>query len=138
MEPGDGQSLVDVAGAWMAFARSDSRVVDGVEMCLYPNDAAPYGVVDPEQQAWMRPRLTPHPWKCFEQPLRLTNAAALQSIPRSHILTTSSLKLHAVDELKAKSDGRVWDIDTGHDLMITEPAKVAELLQRVASLVSGA
>lgn len=38
MEPRDGQSLVDVAGAWMAAARSDSRIVDGVEMCLFPSD----------------------------------------------------------------------------------------------------
>ena len=28
--------------------------------------------------------------------------------------------------------GRVWDVDTGHDLMITEPKAVADLLLRVA------
>jgi hypothetical protein len=30
--------------------------------------------------------------------------------------------------------GQVWDIDTGHDLMITEPKAVAELLARVPSV----
>ena len=25
---------------------------------------------------------------------------------------------------RARAEGRLWDIDTGHDLMITEPEKV--------------
>jgi hypothetical protein len=28
----------------------------------------------------------------------------------------------------------VWEIDTGHDLMITEPEAVAEMLLRVAAI----
>ena len=137
MAPKDGQSLVDVAGPFMAAARSDSRIIDGVEMCLFPSeDTLPfYGVIDPSTLDWMRERLTPHPWKCFEQPLRLTNQAALQSIPQSHICTTTFMSLRNVDSLRAKWDGRVWDIDTGHDLMITEPHKVAELLESVAQLM---
>jgi hypothetical protein len=27
---------------------------------------------------------------------------------------------------RARAEGRLWDIDTGHDLMITEPEKVAD------------
>jgi hypothetical protein len=80
----------------------------------------------------MRARLTPHPWRCFEQHLRLTNPAALEMIPQSHISTTAFMSLRNVDRLRKISDGRVWDIDTGHDLMITEPEKVAELLDGVA------
>jgi hypothetical protein len=29
----------------------------------------------------------------------------------------------------------VWEIDSGHDLMITEPKAVAEMLLRVAAIV---
>jgi hypothetical protein len=39
-----------------------------------------------------------------------------------------------VDLLKRRSEGRVWDIDTGHDLMLTEPQKVADCLARVSAL----
>ena len=85
----------------------------------------------------MRTRLTPHPWRCFEQPLQLTNEMVLQSIPQSHISSTLFLSLRDADGLREKWDGRLWDIDTGHDMMITEPNKVAELLDRVARLVSG-
>jgi pimeloyl-ACP methyl ester carboxylesterase len=138
MEPKDGQSLVDIAGPFMAAAQLDSRIVDGVRMCLFPSDETLpfYGVVDPHMLGWMRERLTPHPVRCFEQPLTLVNQAALQSIPQSHISTTTFLSLRNVDRLRAKADGRVWDIDTGHDLMITEPHEVAELLGRVAAVSS--
>ncbi|RDH74567.1 alpha/beta hydrolase [Mycolicibacterium moriokaense] len=137
--PRDGQSLVDVAGPFMAAARTDSRIVDGVEMCLFPSDQTIqfYGVVDPQTVQWMRARLTPHPWRCFEQPIRLANQTTLQSIPQSHISTTAFMSLRNVDRLREVSDGRVWDIDTGHDLMITEPQKVAQLLDEIAASVSG-
>jgi pimeloyl-ACP methyl ester carboxylesterase len=36
--PANGQTLADQAPAMMAAARAESRMVDGVEMCLYPTD----------------------------------------------------------------------------------------------------
>jgi hypothetical protein len=33
----------------------------------------------------------------------------------------------------ARAAGRLWDIDTGHDLMITEPEVVAALLLKAAT-----
>jgi pimeloyl-ACP methyl ester carboxylesterase len=137
--PRNGQSLVDVSGPFMTAARSDSRIVDGVEMCLFPSDdTLPfYGVTDPATLEWMRDRLTPHPWRCFEQPLTFANEAALEDIPQSHISTTAFMTLRNLDRLLEVSDGRVWDVDTGHDLMITEPDAVAELLSRIAALTAG-
>lgn len=134
--PRNGQSLVDVAPAAMVASRSGARVVDGIELVLFPgNDPLHfYGVKDPEQIAWMKPKLTPHPWKCFEQKLQLKNEAAMRKIPESHIVCTASLPGRNVAELKASSNGRFWDIDTGHDLMITEPDAVTEMLLRVAYL----
>ena len=69
--------------------------------------------------------------------MKFTNENALQAIPQSHISTTAFMSLRNVDRLLEQSEGRVWDVDTGHDLMITEPAKVAELLGRVAALTAG-
>ncbi len=134
--PRNGQSLVDIAGALMTAARADGRIVDGIELVLYPGKDPMnfYGVKEPEQIAWMKPKLTPHPWKCFDQKLVLNNESAMRRIPQTHIVCTSSLQFRDVAALKASSDGRVWDIDTGHDLMITEPEAVAEMLMRLASL----
>ncbi len=33
----------------------------------------------------------------------------------------------------ARAEGRLWDIDTGHDLMITEPEAVAKALIEIAA-----
>lgn len=85
-----------------------------------------YGVTDPDDLAWMADRLTGHPWECFEQKLELTNVAALGAVPQYHIVCTTTMME------KARAEARLWDIDTGHDLMITEPEAVAELLQLVA------
>lgn len=133
--PANGQSLVDVAGPLMLLARSAGRIVDGIEMVLYPDREflEIYGVTDPEQAAWMELKLTPHPWNCFEQKLQLGNEEALARIPQSHIVCTASLPGRDLEKLRTVADGRVWDIDTGHDLMITEPEAVAQMLLRLAS-----
>ena len=134
--PENGQSLVDVAGPMMAMARSMSVMDNGVEMVLHPNEMilAAYGVVDPELVAWTMPKLTPHPWTCFEQKLVLRNEDALWAIPQTHIICTNTKDGRNIVLLESRSDGRVWDIDTGHDLMLTEPQKVADCLERVAAL----
>ncbi len=134
--PTQGQSLVDVAGPVIEAVRPAGEVVDGVELVLLPSaDAgALYGVTDPDDLAWMADRLSGHPWRCFEQPLVLTNEAALWAIPQYHIVCTSTLETRDRALMdRARAEGRLWDIDTGHDLMITEPEAVAEALQEVAA-----
>ena len=139
--PTNGQSLVDVAGPVINVTRPMGAVVDGVEVVLLPGEgaAAFYGVDDADDQAWADARLTGHPWACFEQPLVLTNEDALWAIPRNHIVCESTLATRdttMIDE--ARTQGRLWTIDTGHDLMITEPAFVAGALMEIAALGASA
>ena len=133
--PVNGQSLVDVSGPIIEAVRPYGRVVDGVELVLLPSpDAALlYGVTDTDDLAWMADRLSGHPWKCFEQPLELINEEKLWAIPAYHIVCTSTLATREPKLMaEARSAGRLWDIDTGHDLMITEPALVADALLAIA------
>jgi pimeloyl-ACP methyl ester carboxylesterase len=132
--PENGQSLVDLAGPLMEASRVSGRIVDGIELVLYPGtDPMNYfGLTDPQQIEWIKPKLTPHPWKCFEQKLILNNEAVMRKIPQTHIVCSFTLPFRDVDALKNTSEGRVWDVDTGHDLMISEPQAVAELLLRLA------
>ncbi len=133
--PSNGQSLVDVAGPVILATRPAGEVVDGVELVLLPapGAAAFYGVTDPADIAWMEERLTAHPWKCFEQPLTLTNEDALWAIPQYHVVCTSTLPTRDPELMAtARQAGRLWDIDTGHDLMITEPGRVADALLEIA------
>ena len=133
--PVNGQSLVDVAGPVIEVVRPSGETIDGVELVLLPSPEAGmfYGVTDPDDLAWMADRLTGHPWRCFEQPLDLRNEDALWSIPQFHIVCTSTLATRDAQLMaEARSEGRLWDIDTGHDLMITEPEQVAHALLEVA------
>jgi len=135
--PVNNQSLVDVAGPIIEAVRPMGKVVDGVELVLLPSPDSGrfYGVTDPGDLAWMAERLTAHPWKCFEQPLKLNNEAAMWEIPQYHIVCTSTLATRDRAQMEeARAMGRLWDIDTGHDLMITEPQAVAEALLKIACL----
>ena len=134
--PVNGQSLVDVAGPVINAVRPMGEVVDGIELVLQsgPDAGLLYGVTDPADLAWMAERLTPHPWRCFEQPLALGNEDSLWAIPQFHIVCTSTLPTRDRDLMaRAKAEGRLWDIDTGHDLMITEPERTAHALLQVAA-----
>jgi pimeloyl-ACP methyl ester carboxylesterase len=136
--PKNGESLVDVAGPMMNAARTFGRVENGIELVLFPdadlNSLRYYGITDPDDAAWVNARLTPHPWACFEQPLRLRNEAALSAIPQSHIVCTSTIPTRDPALLaRALAAGRLWDIDTGHDLMLTEPRAVADALLQIGA-----
>jgi pimeloyl-ACP methyl ester carboxylesterase len=134
--PMNGQSLVDVAGPTITATRPAGAVVDGVELVLLPTPDAGYfyGVTDLADVAWMAERLTGHPWKCFEQPLHLTNESALWAIPQYHIVCSSTVPGRDPELVaRARAAGRFWEIDTGHDLMITEPRAVADALLEVAA-----
>jgi pimeloyl-ACP methyl ester carboxylesterase len=134
--PVNGQSLVDVSGPIIEAVRPMGGVVDGIELVLLPGPDAGllYGVTDPGDLAWMADRLTGHPWICFAQPLELTNEVALWAIPQYHIVCTSTLATRDPALLaRARAQGRLWDIDTGHDLMLTEPEKTADALLQVAA-----
>ena len=134
--PRHGQSLLDVAGPIIEVTRPAGETIDGVELVLLPGPGAGafYGVTDPEDLEWMDARLTGHPWRCFEQKLELRNEAALWAIPQFHIVCESTLPTRdskLMDEAQAQR--RLWSIDTGHDLMITEPDFVATALVDIAT-----
>ncbi len=93
-----------------------------------------YAVTDPVDLAWMADRLTGYPWQCFTQPLRLTNEAALAAIPQYHVVCTSTVATRDPALMaRARVEGRLWEIDTGHDLMLTESQLVANALAEVAT-----
>jgi pimeloyl-ACP methyl ester carboxylesterase len=132
--PVNGQSLVDVSGPYMEMARQAGAVVDDVELVLLPvpGAAAFYGVSDPADLAWADARLTAHPWKSFEDKLVLEHEDELWAIPQYHIVCSSTLATRDPELMeRARRAGRLWEIDTGHDLMITEPDAVARALLEV-------
>lgn len=64
------------------------------------------GVTDPEDASW--------------------------TVPQTQIVCAASAPRRDVEKLTAISEGRFGTVDTGHNLMITEPDAVTELLPRLA------
>jgi pimeloyl-ACP methyl ester carboxylesterase len=133
--PVDGQSLVDTAPVSMAFARSSSQTIDGVELVMWPNDemVAAMGVTDADDVATLRAKMIPHPWKAFEEPLRFENGDAGLRIPRTNINCSANLRNSAeADRIKQLTGNRNYEIDTGHDVMVTEPDWLTATLIEIA------
>ncbi|MCB2073484.1 MAG: alpha/beta fold hydrolase [Novosphingobium sp.] len=134
--PRDGEALEHASPGMREVLEPQMREVDGVELCLFPNAETMhvYGIREPEDVAWASRHLTPHPWKCFVEPLRLKDAAGMAAVPRTSIdCIESGNRRDPEMNARAKAADRCWEIDTGHDLMISEPRATADMLLRVAA-----
>lgn len=131
--PENGESVASVSPGLSAFA--GVRDVDGVALGLWPEAVAGplYGLTDPALREWALERLTPHPWATMEQPLHLANPDAVAALPRAILNCTQTLARRdpAVRGRWLAGD-IVREIDTGHDLMLTQPDAVAAFLHDVA------
>ena len=133
--PRDGESLRVIAAAQIEPTYAGVRVVNGAELVMWPAPgmARFFGVNDPDDVAWVDARLTPHPWKTYDQPLVLRNGDAAFRLPRTNINCTQSLRSAEGSGVFRQTEGdRNFEIDTGHDLMLTEPDRVAEMLLEIA------
>jgi pimeloyl-ACP methyl ester carboxylesterase len=127
--PLDGESLVDVSPGLQQY--NDVQLLDGVELGLWPEAAAAaiYGITEEELARWGMPRLTPHPWRCFEQQLQLVDPRAVARLPRAVVNCVASLNLRPPHLRSRWLEGEfVRAIDAGHDLMLIEPDATAALL----------
>jgi pimeloyl-ACP methyl ester carboxylesterase len=132
--PLNGQSLADSAVEMMALCQQHVVVRDGVELIEWPAtmSAEFFGVTDPADAAWTNARLNTGLWKTYTQKLVLHDEPRVRAIPRTDIDCIPNVA-HWDDARRAiaKTATRAWTIDTGHDLMISEPDKLAEMLLRL-------
>lgn len=120
--PEDGQSIFDLFRSMEKdFKQSADR--QGLVPSWAPED---FGVTDPQDLAWMAPRLTPMPILTHAEKLHAPTMKA-KMLPRSFIHCTQ-FGLGAFGEKIRSEGGRVFTLNTGHDAMITQPQAVAEIL----------
>jgi pimeloyl-ACP methyl ester carboxylesterase len=131
--PMAGENLVETSPGLRKFADAEAREVEGVRLVLWPGPVTQqlYGL-EGADWAWAAPRLTPHPYRCFEDRLELRRADAVAQLPRTIINCTATLRARAAEALARHfAADRVWEIDAPHDMMITAPELTAELLLRI-------
>jgi len=132
--PRDGQSLADIIGPQgMARIREGAKAA-GQGWRIPPFPVERFGITSEADIAWVKPRLVLQPLKTFEEPVRLTNPAAAL-LPRVFIY----LKKPAMGSFdgfakmaQSSKDWGYYEMETGHDAMVLEPQKLAELLMKIA------
>jgi pimeloyl-ACP methyl ester carboxylesterase len=90
-----------------------------------------WGITDPKDIAWIKPREAPHPLQCMVQPMRFTDTSAWTRIPKTFIYcsqpATGSFDSFAAKYRKDPA-WRFHELKTGHDAMILQPKELANIL----------
>jgi pimeloyl-ACP methyl ester carboxylesterase len=100
-----------------------------------PLESSMLGITDPIISEWVQERLTPHPYSTYEDPPNASTSESA-SIPRSYIHCTLGPLSSWMEPFAARARKLQWNVYTmltGHDVMITHPNELAEVLLRVAN-----
>jgi pimeloyl-ACP methyl ester carboxylesterase len=125
--PDDGDAAIDLLPPKVAGHYRESVRDAGFGWLIPPRSLTTLGVTEEADVQWLTPRLTPHPWLAYTEPVRAGARAA--SVPARYIDCTDWLGVFAPYAKKAEALG--WDvrrIATGHEAMVTAPGELAELL----------
>jgi pimeloyl-ACP methyl ester carboxylesterase len=99
-------------------------------LSLPPAAPESFGVTDPEDAAWLAPRLTPHPLATLATPLRLEHPCG-NGLPARYVTCTSPAYRPAA-MCRQRAEDRGWPVtplESGHDAMVSHPEATAALLE---------
>lgn len=132
MVPRDGETVFDALPE--IRARETHATVAGRRIgVITPPSPEYFGVEHPADIAWVDRHLTPMPSRCYEERIRLANAAA-QEIPRTYLQCAAQpdggLKAatEAAYEHFSGADRDRRQLPGPHDIMVTHPEVLAEAL----------
>jgi pimeloyl-ACP methyl ester carboxylesterase len=125
--PDDGARAIDMLPPQVAVHYRESVRDAGFGWLIPPRSLTTLGVTEDADVNWLVPRLTPHPWATYQEPVHAAANAA--SVPGRYIDCTDWLGVFAPFAKKAEALG--WDVRrlaTGHEAMVTAPEELAALL----------
>ena len=104
----------------------------GLSLPAPPPEA--FGLLDPEHQAVIADRLTPHPFGCYTSPLHLKHDLG-NGLPRNYVVCTEPIypALAKSRELAQSLGWPMVELATGHDAMVSAPQATAELFMHLAA-----
>ena len=94
------------------------------------------GISDPKMSKWVEERSTPHPYSTYEDPPPVSGTSESTSIPRTYIHCTLGPFSSWMEPFATRAHKLKWNVYTmaaGHDVMITHPKELAEILIRIAN-----
>ncbi|MFC6087310.1 alpha/beta hydrolase [Sphaerisporangium aureirubrum] len=128
----DGEAAVDLLPEQVAHHWAEAAAGPGLGWLVPVRSLSVLGVTEQADVDWLTPRLTPHPWKTYTDPLRLTGAAG--TVPAAFVECVSWMRVFRDQATRARTRGwPVHTLDTGHEAMVTAPALLAETLLELAA-----
>ncbi|MBC6462507.1 alpha/beta fold hydrolase [Actinomadura sp. HBU206391] len=128
----DGEAARDLLPETVAHHWAESAAGAGFGWLVPVRSLSVLGVTEQADVDWLTPRLTPHPWKTYTDPLRLTGA--VDDVPAAFIECVTWMRVFQGQAERARERGwPVHDLDTGHEAMVTAPKALADVLLRLAA-----
>jgi pimeloyl-ACP methyl ester carboxylesterase len=132
-------AIMDAGETWFGLLPPDI-VADRTKLAeafsggisLPPAPPESFGVTNPDDAAWLAPRLTPHPLATLTTPLRLAHLCG-NGLPAHYIACTSPAYSPAAI-CRARAEERGWPVSTlasGHDAMVCNAGATAVLIENL-------
>jgi pimeloyl-ACP methyl ester carboxylesterase len=131
----DGQAVLDLfPPEWRASRQAQVDTAGEGWRLLPPTYLSSWGISQ-DDEAWVRSKLVPQPFRTFTQPLRLTHAAGFcgaKTFIACLEAPPAQWRDAVIERVRAEPDWRYRELATGHDAMITAPCHLADLLLEIA------
>jgi len=118
-----GKSLLELAPAWFADGIRQATDEQGDGWRIPVPGPAVVGVSEPDDAAWLRQRMTEHPLKTFTD--RATSSHGTAPPMRAVLATPGPVPFA---DMAASLGIPAQQIEGGHDLMVTSPHALADVL----------
>jgi pimeloyl-ACP methyl ester carboxylesterase len=128
----DGESARDLLPESVEHHWAESAAEQGFDWLVPVRKLSVLGVTEQADIDWLTPKLTPHPWKTYTDPLRLIGA--VEAVPAAFVECVAWMRVFAGQAERARERGwPVHELDTGHEAMVTAPKALAEALLELAA-----
>ena len=130
----DGQKPFDISPKEIVEQRIELAKKFGNNISIPAPSADAFGVFDIKKSLILEEKLTPHPLSAFQSKLVLKNEVG-NGIPLSYIICTKPVykSLESSRAVVRKMKWPIFELDAGHDAMLTHPKETLNLLMKICN-----
>ena len=130
----DGKKPFDITPKETVEQRIELAKKFGNNISIPAPSADAFGVFDIKKSLLLEEKLTPHPLSAFQSKLILKNEVG-NGIPLSYIFCTKPVykSLESSREVVRKMKWPIFELNAGHDAMLTHPKETLNLLMKICN-----
>ena len=130
----DGQKPFDISPKETVEQRIELAKKFGNNISIPAPSADAFGVFDIKKSLLLEEKLTPHPLSAFQSKLILKNEVG-NGIPLYYIFCTKPVykSLESSREVVRKMKWPIFELNAGHDAMLTHPKETLNLLMKICN-----